>query len=562
MGSGKEGTEKRKPDICTIVFMFVWVLTEVLLLLKCRMGYASYDETLYLTIPYRFVQGDAMIVDEWNLSQLSSFIIMPYVYAYLKIFGNTAGIYLAYRYFSTIIWGLAALFFYGRLKKYSLKGAFLASTLFLIYVPYGLMALSYNAQAILAISCAATILLPIGDEIRSWQYYPAGLLFACSVLCCPHVIVIWAAGLIYAIIKRKIKEFVVFTAGAATLAVVLMLFILSRATVAEVLQVIPVILDDPYHQQISLFGYIKGYILQIVFGIKHGPVIYGCLAVLSVCIKLDKRRSERKALYYNIACLMTAALLVEFLLFNKYINFFVFPVCVLAFVCFMLSDDIRVKRLFMHYWIPGIMYSFCINMASTQYLKAITAASSVAMIGSVIIAGMVLEEISDTETVIRMKVPAVLISVTATLLMLLPLADLRYRFVFWDNEVWESSKEISAGPMKGIVASSGKVEHYMELYEDAEGFLDYGRKTVFFMRDNWPYLLEGLSCSAYSPWLQNEIDDYTVDRLIKYYTLDSSRMPDVIYVDREYSDYAGRLIEELDYHKAETMESGNSIAIR
>lgn len=568
MGSDNKRTYIKKPDICTLVYMSVWIVTEVLLLLKCRIGYVGYDESLYLTIPYRFVLGDAMIVDEWNLSQLFSFTVMPYVWSYLKITGGTAGIFLAYRYFSVIIWGIAAAFFYIRLRKYTHTGAAAASFLFMIYAPYGVPALSYNTLGILAIAGASTILLPINDKIRIEQYYIAGLLFAGSVLCCPQVMLLWVAGFIYAMIKRNIKGFLVFTAGSATLAVALMVFILGRAHISDVLKVIPVILDDPYHQQVSIFGYIKEYILQLVFGIKHGVIIYGCLTVFAILIRLDKKRTERKIAYFICACLLTIVVLAEFLMFNRYINFFVYPVCILAFICRMLSDDANIGRLFIHYWIPGIIYSFCINMASNQYLKAITAAGCVAMIGSVVITSVFVREIlnaagsgNDVGRGPAARAVPVVLSLAVALLTLLPLAYLRYRFVFWDKEVWSSSEEITTGPMKGIMASSGKAEHYTELYEDAEGITGYGEKTVFFMRDNWPYLLEGVSCSAYSPWLQNEIDDYAVSRLIRYYELDESRRPDVIFIDTEYEVYADKLCGELGYKAVKATSGGYRIAV-
>ncbi len=568
MGSDIKRTYIRKSDICTLVYMSAWIVTELLLIMKCRIGYVGYDESLYITIPYRFARGDAMIVDEWNLSQLFSFTVMPYVCSYLKITGGTAGIFLAYRYFSIIIWGIAAAFFYIRLRKYAHTGAAAASFLFMIYAPYGVSALSYNTFGILAIAGASTILLPINDKIRIWQYYAAGLLFAGSVLCCPQVILLWVAGFIYALIKKNIKGFLIFTAGAATLALILMIFILSRAGISDVLKVIPVILDDPYHQQVSIFGYIKEYILQLVFGIKHGAVIYGCLTVLAILISLDKKRTERKLSYFVCACLLTIIVLAEFLMFNKYINFFVYPVCILAFICRMLSDDANIGRLFIHYWIPGFIYSFCINMASNQYLKAITAASCVAMIGSVVITAIFVREIlngAGSGNAVRRSPAAravtIALSLSVALLTLLPLAYLRYRFVFWDKEVWSSSEEITTGPMKGIMASSGKAEHYTELYEDAEGITGYGEKTVFFMRDNWPYLLEGVSCSAYSPWLQNDIDDYTVNRLIRYYELDESRRPDVICIDMEYEAYADKLCGELGYKSVKTTDGGCRIAV-
>lgn len=56
------------------------------------------DEGFYLTIPYRLTQGDALLADEWHVTQLVAMLVYPLVKMYLVIFKGTEGIYLAFRY--------------------------------------------------------------------------------------------------------------------------------------------------------------------------------------------------------------------------------------------------------------------------------------------------------------------------------------------------------------------------------------------------------------------------------------------------------------------------------
>ena len=49
---------------------------------KSLYGFGGNDEAFYLTIPNRFLMGDAPIKDEWHLSQLSGFLLMPFVWLY------------------------------------------------------------------------------------------------------------------------------------------------------------------------------------------------------------------------------------------------------------------------------------------------------------------------------------------------------------------------------------------------------------------------------------------------------------------------------------------------
>ena len=46
------------------------------------------DEGFYLTIPYRLIQGDCLLVDEWHVSQLAGFLLIPVLKLYLLEIGR------------------------------------------------------------------------------------------------------------------------------------------------------------------------------------------------------------------------------------------------------------------------------------------------------------------------------------------------------------------------------------------------------------------------------------------------------------------------------------------
>ena len=94
-----------------ILYAILYVCTMAFLLWKCRFGFGNIDESFYLTIPYRLCQGDGLLLHEWHLSQLSGFLLLPAMKAYLAVFGSTTGIILSFRILFTVAWGMAALFF-------------------------------------------------------------------------------------------------------------------------------------------------------------------------------------------------------------------------------------------------------------------------------------------------------------------------------------------------------------------------------------------------------------------------------------------------------------------
>ena len=103
------------------VFLAAWAF----LFWKCRFGFGNIDESFYLTVPYRLCRGDTLLLHEWHLSQTSGFLLVPAMRLFLLTHGSTAGILLWFRRLYTAVWGLAALFFCFRLRRFSLPGAML-----------------------------------------------------------------------------------------------------------------------------------------------------------------------------------------------------------------------------------------------------------------------------------------------------------------------------------------------------------------------------------------------------------------------------------------------------
>lgn len=90
----------------------------ILLFWKCNYGYATLDEAFYSTIAYRFMQGDAILYEEWSNTQLAGFLLLPVLMLYQAINGGMDGIYLYIRYVYTIFKILIAVFLFLRLKRF------------------------------------------------------------------------------------------------------------------------------------------------------------------------------------------------------------------------------------------------------------------------------------------------------------------------------------------------------------------------------------------------------------------------------------------------------------
>ena len=136
-----------KYNIYNILYVALFVVISSLLLWKCRFGYATLDEAFYPTIAYRFIQGDAILSEEWNNTQLSNLILIPILKCYINTKGNLDGIYLAIRYMYTVCKILISMLIYYKLRYFGKHSAQATSLIFLIFAGYGMMVLSYNSVA-------------------------------------------------------------------------------------------------------------------------------------------------------------------------------------------------------------------------------------------------------------------------------------------------------------------------------------------------------------------------------------------------------------------------------
>ncbi|MCR5088392.1 MAG: hypothetical protein K6C08_02625 [Oscillospiraceae bacterium] len=189
----------------------------------------------------------------------------------------------------------------------------LASLVILLYVPFNIMALSYNSMGIDCMILSASFALNCHKPL---QAVLSGGFFMCAVLCCPYPALLYLILLVLLIRNRtgkrrrtasihSRKTFLLWTAGMAGMALLFAGFVFSRVTVKQMLQVLPLILNDPEHVSRPLRQIVLSYFRSYM----RSPVIsasYAIAAVLFLTAVLDHNRKNRKHLYFTA---VTAVLL-------------------------------------------------------------------------------------------------------------------------------------------------------------------------------------------------------------------------------------------------------------
>lgn len=532
---------REKPERTDLLFLCFLAVLALVLLWRCRFGFASNDEAFYLTIPYRLLQGDALLTEEWHLSQLSGFLLMPAVWIFTTLTGGTEGILLFMRCLCVIIQTAAALFLYSRLKAFSRLGAAVAALGFVLFIPLSICALSYNSMGILFLTLSQVILIT-GKSCRS--YLPAGLCFAAAVLCCPYLLLVYGAyllivlgTLVWSRIRREavhpalsVAGALWFTAGAAIAALLFTLFVLSRSSVSDILPCLKLMMNDPEHLTYSLAFKLREYRDCILYATEQAPRLYACLAAAALVCLLDGRRQSHRTFHSCIAGGIIFALMVSHYRGSHSLNYIMWSINLWApFFLLLLSDRKNAGTIFTLLWLPGIAYSFCMNLASNNIFYAISSGASVATVATLVMMGMYLRELRQSAAAPLQKILPIGILCLTLAYQITTEACLRYQNIYWSSGLNAQTERISEGVQKGLYVTPEYQESYtrdLEMLEVVDSF--HGEQVLYLSETTWYYLQGKGKNASYSAWLSG-VSQYTLDQLEAYYAINPQKRPDVVY---------------------------------
>lgn len=547
--------KRRNIDLLFLCFLAVLALG---LLWRCRYGFASNDEAFYLTIPYRLLQGDTLLTEEWHLSQLSGLLLTPAVWIFTTLTGGTEGMLLFMRYLCVITQTAAALFLYNRLKAFSRLGAAAASLSFVLFIPLSICALSYNSMGILFLTLSQVIL------ITGKSYLPAGLCFAAAVLCCPYLLLVYAAYLLIVLgtlVWSKLRKAAVhpalsvagalwFTAGAAIAALFFLLFVLSRSTVSDILPCLELMMNDPEHLTYSMIFKLREYWNCILYATNQTPRLYACLAAAALVCLLDWKRQSHRAFHSCIIGGIIFALMFSHYQGSHSLNYIMWPVNLWApFLLLLLSDRKSAYPIFTLLWLPGIAYSFCMNLASNNIFYAISSGASVATVATLVMIGMYLRELRQSEAAVWQKILPIGILCLTLAYQITTESCLRYQNIYWGTALNTQTEQISEGVQKGLYVTPEYKEGYtwdLEMLKTVDSF--HGEQVLYLTETTWYYLQGQGKNAAYSAWLSG-VSQYTLDQLEAYYAINPQKLPDVVYTMD--TDIAAKFCELFGYRIAD-----------
>lgn len=513
-----------------LIFIAIWLI----LFKKCKYGFADVDECYYLALLNRIYQGDPIFSGDFGLASLSSYLLLPIYTLYMKLFNSTDYLIINFRYIFTFIWGIASLIIFERIRRINLLSAFFSSILFMIYVPFGIMQLSYNSMGILFLTLSCVFYITNGNKI---DFILSGTFYSFSVLCCPALVVIVLIYFIFSIVNHKIKEeFIYFLFGIIVQFIIFIIYLFSKTDIQKIISSIPLILDDPSHYHSISVGSIYYFLYiwsnSLIFNSKILLVILALL--FGICLL---NRKNNNLLFLPIVVIFI--LIIYVYCSTKYINYIMFPLSLLAPFCRIY--DSNSSKLFNYLWLPGIVYSLCIHYCSNQGEYAIYSALTISSIASIIM-------LFNIYSLNKKNICYLIIILVLLISNISFEIYLRWNTIFWSSSPSEQIYLITDDVENGIFVTEDKYDYYYQI-KSAFDKLEFKDESVLYLSNNPIYYLFGnakMRNSSYSTWFGN---NYL--RQKDYLLINKDKVPDnifyPIYDYGKYDDLLDYLINEYEY---------------
>jgi len=488
-------------------------------------GFNKNDEIFYISTVYRFFQGDAMLVDEWNNVQMFAFITYP-LYCLIRLFLNSNdGIVVIFRISYLIFQAAAASYCYIRLKRFG-WARILPALFYFVTTPYNINSLSYNT---LAFGFVLLTLVTIAgtEKLTVWDGILCGIFTAGAVLANPYVVLMFflygmiCVGFSFWNHRRgettdpalSVKSFFFMGVGAFLIFVLFVIFVFSRGSLEEILESFSYIVMDSERQK-SFGEKFAKYFIRIHRYYRVLVYVTGLQILLWLA-----DRGKKLAPEFHVA--LSAALAIPHIIYYGFfwemvgINYMLIPLAFPGFVAYMVSEH-KDRRLFYGWYVPGLFYTLLAHFATNTGILTVSASYMIASAASILLIWKAVEK----EKAVRSLV-WVLLAVQFT-------ACIYQRMVYvWGDEHLEYLEyELTDGPMKGIHTSKENEQLYKDVLQDMEDLQLTEEDKLFVIGiAPWMYLNTEAECAAYSTWETLETDPL----IPVYYETRPNKLPTVIY---------------------------------
>lgn len=557
---------------------FVCIVCGFLYMVRTGMGVP--DESFYVTIPHRLLQGDRLIIDDWHVSQFSSFMQYLPVKLYYEYHGSLDGVILFLRYLYVVFQALTLAVIYPFFRKYEWKGA-AAWTVFGMYVPVMVYTLNYYTLCLWPAAVVCTVLC-FADRLNAPVCILLGILTALAVLAEPliafafflYTLLVWIKA---AAAKKKrlfagserfvdMRCWAFITLGVFLCAGAFLPFLFRGSDPLTTLRAIPNLFNGVEYD----FSF--GGNIQTMKVVNRALELYGVfpavlLAVLtaeSVCLQKYRKTVRPFIAAGLVVCFVYAFIHAAFIALKMnhcdyYLLFYGLPLYLCGPAAYFMLEK-RDGRLWT-FWCAGAVLSVLLDISSAVILGvcgALSAAASLVFLFD--LAGDCVKELGaikkESEEPQLFRKMSVVVSLTAVILCLAAVIGNEAVFDVYRSElnIIESchsrdftngvcDKLLESGAYAGIRTTSTVAAKYNAMHDDLAAVRDTSDGPVLIF-DRFPYLYLTLDkpYATFSAWY---VDWQENDRLLLYYREHPDKLPAIVYVPK-YDPYNYRVDKEAE----------------
>lgn len=502
--------ELKKELRCYLLYGLLFVL----LIIRVHFSLYNGDESYYLAMTNRIVQGDLLLIDEWSNAQFFTLVLFPFMYVYKCFVPSLEGVYLYFRIIMITYMLFTAINTYRSLRGENKKVAFVSGIVFLLYARGNNLGMSYYNVFLLSAWNSFILLINVDESVVDRRHnmyggFVAGFFSAIAVLSMPYfvllVIAIWVCVL-FRIRKRKELIYVAFTfvLGAFVVALPTILMLvrpLKNPLLEECLYNILHNSRAGISGNTILSREIKslGETLTLCLGIggKLAYIRVGLLFIAFAILLFSRKKNvelENKILLSIVVLLCLSRMLTCV----KHIGW---VQVVFSFYCFPLLLDLRKKNIVIsksiyYMYVFGGLLSICFIMGSDQRLECITIGAVVQFISSLFIFETYFKELGvGTHKYYEVGENVFIISLLVIMMIT------RFLGVCGDADLNKLTYRIEDGPWKGVYTTELQKQNYCAVLETISGLKKYkDEATVLYSTIlPWAYL-----CSDYRYATNNE----------------------------------------------------------
>lgn len=491
-------------------------------------GFNKNDEIFYISTVYRFFQGDAMLVDEWNNVELFAFITYP-LYCLVRIFlKSNEGIVIVFRFLYLIFQVLVSGYCFCRMKRFGWIHIF-PSVYYFVTTPYNINALSYNTLAF-GFVLLALVTLACPEKLKFYDFIIFGVFTAGAVLSNPYAVILFVLyGLIctgaffYGLRSwkqvpevLKLRNYLFACLGAFIIFVLFVIFVFSRADLSEILECITYIVMDTERQR-SFWEKFSRYFVRIH---RYYTILLYVTGLLLVLWIADRKKRIAPSLYLMASCISAVPYIVYYGFFWEMvgINYMLIPLVFPGLTAFLVSEK-KDYRLFFCWYLPGLFFTLLAHFATNTGILTVSASYMIAASVSFLFLYKAVDEQGGIRWLCSLMVILFMIQFAACIYQ-------RIVYVWGDESLPLLTQEITEGPLKGIHTSVENEKLYQEVMLDMEELALTSEDKLFVIGiAPWIYLNTEAQCAAYSTW-----ETLETDPLIPiYYEIRKEKLPTVVY---------------------------------